>query len=168
MKPEDRKTNGEFYAALSLLKNLQDETPDLLTLISKVEKATSSEEKLAAYKEIRDGNFWPAEASFFLISTIIMQMADKRIGEQQETTFKLQNKRLDAVRKAHGREEEGWPPGKGPKEYRILVNEWEKTADGITADTFRECGEQLLADLFLNNQAEFDRLYQAGRAFFHK
>jgi hypothetical protein len=37
----------------------------------------------------------------------------------------------------------------------------------LKASTFRRFHEEQMAQLFLNNRAEFDRLFEKGRRYFH-
>ena len=50
MKRDDERANGEFYSALSKLQNLQDEIPSVLILVSRLQKASSADDRLAVCK----------------------------------------------------------------------------------------------------------------------
>lgn len=51
--------------------------------------------------------------------------------------------------------------------HRRIVSGDLRLADQIIAETFRDCGEQEMADLYVNDRSEFDRLFEAGRRYFH-
>lgn len=55
---------------------------------------------------------------------------------------------------------ESWGPGEGPEEHQALWAQYDQEMDEKYAQVMREHGEYGMADLYLNNRDEFDRLCQ--------
>lgn len=73
------------------------------------------------------------------------------------------SEKMKKVRKKHGlADDEFWGRGEGPEEYEALNAEYEAVSDNITADVFREYGEDEMAYLFINDREEYDRRYCEG------
>ena len=71
---------------------------------------------------------------------------------------------MDAIEHAHGlREGEFWFTEEGPPEWRSLNEAWERRANEVVASRVRELGHADIADLFLNNSAEFKRRSAKGQ-----
>src|ERR1044071_8892440 len=54
--------------------------------------------------------------------------------------FKQVNAKIEAVKTAHGlAEDDHWPVGQGPDEYKELMAEWQVIHDRIMYEAFRDC-----------------------------
>jgi hypothetical protein len=70
---------------------------------------------------------------------------------------------MKAIGERHGLEWYGhWPPRRGPDKYEALRDQWERIAAELQADALRAFGEHEMADLLVNNKAEFERRMDAG------
>lgn len=164
--------NGEFYS--NLLAKLEDAVStstsarDLFTLLRENGSNATRDERLAIYKKIRDARVWPEEASFYVIAWTIRIVADEKIFfKHPNPEFADVDSRMDTVKKSYGLEEDEDWPGEAPEEYEALRKERDSIRHRIMIETFRQCGENEMADLYLNNRERFDELFEAGRRYFN-
>ncbi len=125
--------------------------------------ADRPEDAIALYQNLRDGNFLQADAGFFSIAFHIEDIAYDRVANAEVSDPELKDicDRRRAIAEAEGLE--GWPMGEGPEEYRLLLAEWNRIADRIVVGTFRDFGEEEMADLYRDEPEEFHRRREAGR-----
>lgn len=124
------------------------------------------EERLTAYRAVRNDRLVPPEAAFYLIAYQIMDLAQERY--EDDPRLEAISCEMEQIEEAHGlTEDEYWPIGEGPEDHRALDARWNEAADAIIAETFRAQGEGAMADLFEGDRAEFDRRFEVGRRFFH-
>jgi hypothetical protein len=90
---------------------------------------------------------------------------DKAYPELERISTKMRQ-----IEEKHGlKDGEFWAAGDEPPEYERLGLKWEKTADRLLIETFRELGIRDVADLYEKDRAEFARLRERGRrSMFHK
>lgn len=118
----------------------------------------------------RQAGVFPEEAAFYLVAFCINHIAEERIQSSHDSgKLKQIGDKIRKVEAHHGLKDDEyfWPIAEGPAEYQALSTEWDTVADGITADTFREYGEEEMAVLYEGNRNEFDRRSEVGRQFFH-
>jgi hypothetical protein len=124
----------------------------------------AGEDRLAVYQAIRDAGSLPREAGFYLVAW----QTDMLTSEAAEEELQDLDEQLDAIRKAHGVEElERWPVGQEPDDYRELYRQYVAAYDDLFVRELKQHGEHEVVRLFRADRAEFDRLQEAGRAFFH-
>ena len=125
---------------------------------------SSEEERLAVYQAIRDSGCLPAEAGFYLVSWQLDAMASM----EAEISLGHLDERMKAIEERHGLAEgEFWPPGKAPKEYEKLRQEYQDAWDGIFTTTLEQYGEQEMAQQFRSDPDGFEARSKAGQTFFH-
>jgi hypothetical protein len=70
---------------------------------------------------------------------------------------------MTAIERAAGLQEgEDWARGEGPDEHVVLNARYEARCDALLAEVCREYGEAEIADLLVNDPAEFRRRWEAG------
>ncbi len=126
-------------------KRVREKLPKLLDQIEQsAELPTDERVKKAAlpiWQALRDSAVVPESECFGHIAACIDILVDTRIPNSPE---------LKALQERIGKIE-------APDEVQRLEQQWEEQADKITAATFREYGEEEMADLYENDRAEFDR-----------
>jgi hypothetical protein len=55
-----------------------------------------------------------------------------------------------------------------PKDWTSLTKKWESRHNDIIAAMLKQCGEDAIADLFLNSREEFDLRFETGRRLVFK
>jgi hypothetical protein len=102
------------------------------------------------------------------VAYTIELIADQRVDEAIAAgPLKPISDRMDVLKRAHGLEvDEDWPPGREFDEWRALVAAFHETAERIRAAVFRHYADPVMAELFLNNQAEYENRMEAGRQYF--
>jgi hypothetical protein len=164
--------NGHTFAALveqvqgklpSFLK--QPSIPKVLFGLAPVEALT---DRVRVCQAIRDRGLFPPDAGLYLVATAMDYLAEYRSYEGPVARrLSGLGKRMVAVERAHGLGKgQTWEPGKGPDEWEALCREWQRRFDRLTTDTYREFGEEAMAELYERDRAEFDRRYAEGERFF--
>ena len=117
------------------------------------------ERRVQIIREVRAADVLPDHISWFAMSWALEQLADGWAGDEFEASFADRFRALE--------ERFGIDPDialdDAPEEYRRLDEEYVEASDRIAADVFREYADPDMADAYLNNRAEFDRLREKGR-----
>lgn len=152
---EDRKILGEILARIVAMAQKPAYPERWWVQLNKLQRQNSEaglppskEERLTAYKAVRDAGVIPEEATFFLIAYTIEWIAQDRIMAD----FR---RRMDDASRA-----------KTMRERDDLIRtppDWEAKQ---IIQTFREFGETAMADLYEYDRQEFERLKETGRRFF--
>ncbi len=106
------------------------------------------ETALGLVKELRESGAISKRDCFVPIAQCIDGIAFKRILISR--ALNTLQERIDEIE------------AKAPDEAQRLDQIWEEKADKITAATFRDYGEEEMADLYENDYAEFQRRYEQG------
>lgn len=121
-------------------------------------------ERLAVYRAVRDAGAVPEEAGLFLVAWLLDVMTDARAEEGLREC----EQRLEAVRRRFGLGEDAPVDSDDvPAEYREALRQAHNAWDALYVHTLREFCEHDMARLFQTDPERFDRLYEAGRQFFH-
>src|SRR5262249_27091124 len=84
-----------------------------------------------------------------------------------DPSFQRIDRRAAEIRQQHGlSEDEDWPAGQGPPEYRALDDVWTWLVDDVRANCMTEQGEFEMARLYRHDPIEFGRQYKLGRLYF--
>ena len=130
---------------------------------SKLTAASSDEDRLAVYQAIRRCGTLPNEASFFLVSTLVDDIA----SQDADDALRPYEDRLKVIEKEYRLGEGGvWPSGAAPAGYDALRQEYYRAWGEVFARKLEECGEPEMARLFRHDKAQFDRLTDVGRQYF--
>jgi hypothetical protein len=125
---------------------------------------SAEEDRLAVYRAVRDAGSVPDEAGLYLVSWQI----DALILPDAETSLRDLEDRMEAIKCAHGLEEDdGWPSGGAPPEYEVAHRRFHEAWDALYAAKLEALGENDMARLFRTDRAEFERRSEAGRRFFY-
>jgi hypothetical protein len=126
--------------------------------------ASTERERLVVYQAVRAEGSVPAEAGFFLVAWVLDLLTDERAEEG----LRAAEERLESIRQKYGLEEDA-PAASDevPAEYREAMQQVHDAWDALYAATLEEFGEQEMVRLFRTDRDQFDRLYEAGRQFFH-
>jgi hypothetical protein len=131
---------------------------------SRLSPQSTDTERLAVYRAVRDAGSVPEEAGFFLVAWLL----DFITLERTEEGLREPEERLEAVRQKYGLEEDTPADAAGvPAEYREAMRQAHDAWDTLYAQTLSEFCESDMAQLFQTDPEQFDRLYEAGRQFFH-
>lgn len=120
------------------------------------------DQQLAAWRAMRDaGAVTKAEALFASFSLLETRATDRAMKDPGLVAISEQMK---AVERDHDLPDD-WEflPGEEPEEYKALQAKWEARERRLVADYLREYGETQTADLYLNDNLAFRRVYEAGR-----
>ena len=129
----------------------------------KLTPASTDEDRLPVYQAIRRSGTLPDDASFFLVSAQIdelaLQDADEALHDYED--------RLKAIKKQY-RLGEGciWPSGAAPAGYEELRQQYYQTWGEVFARKLEQFGELEMARLFRDDEQRFNRLTDAGRQYF--
>jgi hypothetical protein len=125
---------------------------------------STDRDRLAVYQAVRNAGSLPPEAGLYLVSW----QTDMMTAEAAQDELRELDEQLEAIRKAHGVDElERWPAGKEPAAYGELERQFMAAWEDLFVRTLKQHREHDTACLFRQDRAEFDRLHEAGRAFFH-
>lgn len=149
----------------SKLVSAHDWRERVFWLLGQLERAEESEKDgllIEALQCIRNAGAMPFEQFVCSFFRIIEGMSLDADGYDPELI--AINAKLDTIKKREGlTEDESWYADEGPEDWKELNRQWERRSDEIEVELMRSFGEGELADLYLNNQAEFMRLHEAGR-----
>jgi hypothetical protein len=133
---------GPYHVVDTKLKSIARGHPDPAAWKPHVERlsdASTAEERLRAYKVVRDAKVIPEEAAEYTISWAIQWLPAGR--------------------------ESSAPAATGEED--IDEETASQELDQQTLAHLRRFGVNDLAEMFVNNRLEFDRRYERGRQFFH-
>src|SRR4051812_35393993 len=161
---EDDPLHAAIDAKLAQVAGASPTPPPWHEAWTRLGPDSTEEERLAVYRAVRAAGSVPEKAGFYLVSwqidAITLGRADEGLRGHED--------RVEAVRKAHGlAEDDYWPPGEGPPDYQEAQRQLHDAWEALYAVTLDELGEQEMARLFRTDRGRFDRLSEAGRAFFH-
>jgi len=125
---------------------------------------STDEQRLAVFQAIRDAGALSADAGFHLVAWQIEQIL--MVAEEEEL-WEI-HEQLDAIRQDHGlAEDEDWLADEAPPDYQELNRQYEDAYDDLYRRLLERHGEHVMAQLYFDDQDEFDRRWEAGRRFFH-
>ena len=146
--------DADSVAALTRLARrevVQKKIPEILDRLKTIERTQPGsllffETVLGLWKELRETGAISKRDCFGPIAYYIDAIASKRIKNSRVLSA-LQERIAEIEAEA-------------PDEAQRLNQIWEEKADEITVATFREYGEEEMAHLYENDQAEFQRRYK--------
>lgn len=104
------------------------------------------------------------EYVYFACFHVINLHEDRWLNNQYDKELRPVYKAIVSIEKKHGLSpDEYWPKGKGPKEYKILSEQYSAILERKLIETLREFGLNKLADLKETQPEEFDKLVERGR-----
>lgn len=158
---KEKKRNGNGHATGELDKVLMQAVADeadsnrqfraQMTRLDELGKDAAPEDRLAAYRLAKKASAVPPDAGFYLIASVVDDVAWRRSREDQVL------RRLSSVADSLA---------ESAPEHEELDTEWEQVTDWIQVWAFLEFGETEHAILFVRDRAEFDKRYEAGRYHF--
>lgn len=124
-------------------------------------KTTTKASAVAAVRQLREvGAITRAEAASLLDDIVVREV--RAVMESDRETMRLEAA-LEAARAAHGIER--WPDAPDeelPGDVRVLKRQFDQRVHGIMATMLRRAGEHWLANLLLENPAEYYEMAQDG------
>lgn len=109
----------------------------------------------------------PEQAYTFLVATAIEDLHEGRWLENSYPELREISEKIGGVSKAHGlSEDQYWPVGEGPQEYRDLNKQYDQAIENRFIETLIEFGLTNLAELVRTNPREFERRRERGRRYF--
>ncbi|MHB8900034.1 MAG: hypothetical protein ACYC6Y_14900 [Thermoguttaceae bacterium] len=131
---------------------------------ARLDSNSSVEERLVVCQAIRRSGILSDEASFWLVSYVIDDMAsrdsDEVLGEYEA--------QLQAIEERYGFDDIAiWPSNAAPPEYTLLRQEYYQAWDDLYAREFEKFGEQQMASLFRQDRPQFIERAEKGRQFFY-
>ena len=158
--PLHRAINSKLAQGLAALP----QRPAWYSAWTQLGPESPEEERLAVYQAIRDSDFLPEAAGFYLVSWQIDAMAsldpENRLGDLED--------RIEALESKYGMEEGAiLPLGKAGDEYRAIRAQYYEAWDTLLSDKLMQFGEEAMAQLLKADRARFDQLNEAGRQYFH-
>ena len=166
--PNIKDTDGDYYGSILAQLKVNDKTAmGLFSWLKHNCKTATPDERLAIYKKVREQQVISPEGIFYLIAWMITEdIGADRLAQAWDRDFKHVNAKIEAVKTAHGlAEDDHWPVGQGPDEYKELMAEWQVIHDRIMYEAFRDCGEIEMGEMYLNRREQFDRLVEAGETY---
>ena len=134
-----------------------------LHLFSKMGMAVHESDRLQLYQQISDRRLWPPHVGFHAVARVILNSIDY-FGRTHPPELEELGRKIEQIERAHGlAADEFWRRGEGPADWQELNDQWARQHEEFQAQLMREHGEKEMADLFLNDRAEFDRRFEAGR-----
>src|SRR4051794_2221846 len=156
---DDDPLHAAINAKLAQVADASPTPPPWYEAWARLGPDSSEEERLAVYRAVRDAGSVPDEAGFYLVSWQVDAITLRRAEE----ALRGHEDRVEAVRRAHGLgEDDYWPPGEGPPEYREAQRQLHDAWEALYAATLDGFGEQGMARLFRTDRGRFDRLTEAG------
>jgi hypothetical protein len=159
----EKSPNARIDARLKAVAKSADVQPAWYRALAQLTPSSTDEERLAVYQRIRKEGALPDEASFFLVATLIDDIAtnnaDKALGGYED--------RLKTIESEY-RLTEGsiWPSGTAPDGYEELRRQYHRAWDNVFADKLEQLGEPEMAQLFREDSARFGNLTDLGRQYF--
>jgi hypothetical protein len=157
--PPDNKIQAKLQAVAEAMAT----PPPWYDAWAKLTSASSDEERLAVYQAIRRSGTLPDEASFFLVSTLIDNIA---LRDADDALYGYED-RLKAIEKQYRLEDGGvWPSGTAPAGYHELRQQYYRAWGEIFAHKLEQFGEREMGRLFRDDEERFNQLTDAGRRYF--
>ena len=158
-----KSPNARIDAKLKAVAKSADVKPAWYGSLARLTPRSTDEERLAVYQSIRREGTLPDEVSFFLVATLIddiaTQDADEALGGYED--------RLKAIETRCGLADGGiWPSGAAPAGYEELRRQYRQAWNNVFADKLEQLGEAEMARLFCKDPKRFDELTDQGRAYF--
>ena len=125
---------------------------------------STEEERLAVYQAVRDSCLLPEAAGWFLISSLVDEIA----ARDAEPVLGDYERQIETIEDREYRLRQGdiWPAGAAPAGYDVLRREYHQAWDWWFAQTLRKFGEHAMAGTAETLPDEFEALVEAGRQFF--
>ena len=161
--PDDDLPDSKIDATLRAVATAITPPPPWYDAWVTLSPASSDEERLAVYQAIRHSGTLPDEASFFLVSTLIDNIATR------DATDALHDyeERLKVIEKQYRLGDGGiWPSGAAPAGYDELRQQYYRAWGEVFARKLEQCGERAMARLFRDDEPRFNQLTDAGREYF--
>jgi hypothetical protein len=137
--------------------------PDWHNALERLTPTSTNEERLAVYQAIRRAGALPDEASFFLVSGLIGDIAapdaDDKLRDYTES--------LQAITEQYRLSFGGiWPPGSSPAGYDELRRQYFDAWCNIFGAKLEQFGESEMAQLLRDDKTHFDQLTALGQQYF--
>jgi hypothetical protein len=163
MNRHERHWHRVINAKLAQAAAASSEPPPWYALWKQLGPASSERDWLAFYQAVRNARSLPDVAAFYLLS---WQIDDVRDGVTEKYLNELEE-RLTSIQNKFGITDlESGARGEGPPEYVEAFHQWEEAWDVLYPAKLEEFGEQQMANLFRNDQKQYDEVHEAGRQFF--
>jgi hypothetical protein len=161
--PDYDSPKDKIQAKLHAAANAMAAPPPWHDAWAKLTRESTDEDRLAVYQAIRRAATLPDEASFFLVSTLIDNMAT----DDAEDALHDYERRLKAIEKQYRLSEGGvWPSGTAPAGYGELRQQYYRAWGEVFAAKLEQLGEPEMAQFFRGDEERFNRLVEAGREYF--
>jgi len=129
----------------------------------KLTETSPQEQRLDVYQAIRRSGTLPEAASFFLVSTLIDDMATQDADE----ALRGYEGRLEEIERQYRLSEGGvWPARTAPAGYDAIRQQYHRAWGEVFARKLDELGEPDMARLFREDEDRFDQITDTGREFF--
>ena len=156
-------SDSKIHAKLQAVAEAMTIPPPWYDAVVKLTPASADEERLVVYQAIRSSGTLPDEASFFLVSTLVddiaLRDADDALHDYED--------RLKAIERQYRLDEGGiWPSGTAPAGYGELRQEYYRAWGEVFAKTLEQFGEREMARLFRDDEERFNQLTDIGRQYF--
>ena len=164
--PDDRDPlHAAVHAKLAAIAAASAAPPPWSAAWARLGPRPTDEQRLAVYRAVRDAGALPDDAGFYLVAwqidAVTLPYAEQALRDLEE--------RLRAIERAHGLgEDDCWPAGEGPPEYREVQRQLHEAWDALYTAKLEELGEPAMARLYSDDREEFERRSAAGRQFFHR
>jgi hypothetical protein len=159
----DQSPHARIEAKLADILEAAPTTPGWHEQWKRLGLESTAEQRLAVYQAIRDSDSLPHEASFYLVSWQIDEIA----AQDAASALRPLEDRLNTIERKHGLGDgESWSRGEAPAEYEEVRLEYQRAWDELFADRLDKYGEREMAELLRTDHVEFERRTEAGRQFF--
>ena len=160
---ENDPADNKIHAKLQTVAEAMTTPPPWYDAWAKLTSASPDEERLAVYQAIRRSGTLPHEASFFLVSTLIDDIA---LRDADDALHDYES-RMKAIEKQYRLGEGGiWPSGTAPAGYDELREKYYQAWGELFAKNLEQYGEREMAHLFRDDEERFNQLTDAGRQYF--
>lgn len=106
----------------------------------------------------------PDFSIFHTLAWFILDMPTTADDKKLDQKLAEISAKMRAIEKREGlTDDEYWQLDDAPEDYQALADEWDDRADELRVQLFRLFDEHEMADLYLNDRAEFDRRFDLGR-----
>lgn len=145
---------------------VRDELQDDRTSLTDDQLAERQQKIIRLAQAMRRSNGDPDHRCFYVIAWNCVSMAE-RAWPSDPATVDIWAK-IDAIKRREGLDDDdAWPTGKGPADYRALDAASTARYDQLVVDQMRLMGEADMAALYVQDRDEFDRRVEAGRVVIH-
>ncbi len=166
----DAETNGAgspyavVDAKLRAIAEALPAAPPWFDAWAELSPSSLAEDRLAVYQAIRRSGTLPEEASFWLVSHLVDDIA----SQDSDAVLAEYEAKLRVIEERHGFDDIAiWPRNAAPTEYARLHDEYYRVWDALFAQKLEEFGEQQMAQLLREDRPQYEQRSEEGRQFFY-